>query len=141
MDEAMTIEEYENSFISDLNELDDWFLQYEYLLAISAEMPHIPEEERTDKNKVPGCQTGVWLKLSYEDGKVHVLADSVALIVRGIISIAVFLLDERTPKEIISYQPRFISETNISRQVSTDRFNGLHAVIRSIQEYAKNCTE
>ncbi|SDB26845.1 SufE family protein [Eubacterium oxidoreducens] len=135
----MTIAKDENTFIEDLNMLEDWFLQYEYLLQISCEMPKIPSEEKRDDNKVPGCQSGVWLKLSYKDGKVMVLADSDALIIRGIISIIVSLLNNRTPQEIIEYEPRFISETNIARQISTDRFKGLHAVVNSIQEYAKKC--
>ncbi|MBE6009183.1 MAG: SufE family protein [Lachnospiraceae bacterium] len=136
-EEKMTIAELEDTFIDDLNMLGDWFLQYEYLLEISTELPKIPETERTDENKVPGCQSGVWLDIRYENGKVLVTADSDALIIRGILSVIVSLLSGRTPEEIVAYVPRFIEETNIKQQISTDRFNGIHSVIKSIQNIAE----
>lgn len=137
MDEKeLSITEYEQTFIDDLNELDDWFLQYEYLLQISADMPHIPAERRTEENRVKGCQSGVWLEMEYTDGKVHVNADSEALIIRGILSIAVYVLDGRTPGEIISFSPRYITETNIRKQITTDRFNGLSSVVETVKAFA-----
>lgn len=136
MENTLSISELENTFIEDLNMLGDWFFQYEYLLEISADLPHIPEQEKTEKNRVPGCQSGVWLVLSFEDGKVKVLADSDALIIRGILSIIVSVLDGRTPEEIVKYEPHFIEETNLREQISTDRFRGIQSVIKSIQQFA-----
>ena len=107
-EEKMTIAELEDTFIEDLNMLGDWFLQYEYLLEISTELPKIPEFQRTDENKVPGCQSGVWLDIQYANGKVQVTADSDALIIRGILSVIVSLLSNRAPGEIVAYVPRFI---------------------------------
>ena len=53
MDEKeLSIAEYEQTFIDDLNELEDWFLQYEYLLQISADLPRIPSERRKEENRV-----------------------------------------------------------------------------------------
>ena len=69
--------------------------------------------------------------------KVHVLADSDALIIRGMLAVIVSLLDQRTPQEIISYKPRFLEETNLKQQISTDRFQGINSVITTIQQYAK----
>lgn len=136
MEKTLSISELENTFIEDLNMLDDWFFQYEYLLEISADLPHIPKEKRTEKNRVPGCQSGVWLILSSEKGRVKVLADSDALIIRGILSIIVSVLDGRTSQEIVEYKPRFIEETRLKEQISTDRFQGIQSVIKSIQQFA-----
>jgi cysteine desulfuration protein SufE len=136
MENTMTIPDLEQTFIDDLNLLDDWMLQYEYLLELSCELPKIPASERSEKNKVPGCQSGVWLQLSCKDGLIHVTADSDALIIRGILAIIVSLLDMRTPQQIVAYQPRFIEETNIKQQISTDRFQGISSIIHSIQHFA-----
>ena len=138
MDEKLTIQELENTYIEDLNLLEDWILQYEYLLRISSDLPRLSSEKRTEENKVHGCQSGVWLDLSWKNGRIKVAADSDAMIIRGIISIIVNLFQDRSPEEIVHYQPRFISETNIGRQISTDRFRGIHSVIRTIQDYAKS---
>ncbi|MCD8110815.1 MAG: SufE family protein [Clostridiales bacterium] len=136
MKERLSIAQLERTYIDDLNMLNDWFLQYEYLLQISADLPRIPEEERQESNRVKGCQSGVWLLLHAEDGRVRVQADSEALIIRGMLAVIVSLLDGRKPKAIAEYKPRFILETNIKEQISTDRFHGIHEVIRKIQEFA-----
>ena len=136
MDENMSIEACEATFISDLNELEDWFLQYEYLLRISADLPHIPLSERREENRVKGCQSGVWLQMDFDGAAVHLKADSEALIIRGILAVAVYLLDGRSPREIMAYVPRYIEETNIKKQISTDRFHGLQSAIRTIQRFA-----
>jgi len=132
----MTIRELEDTYIEDLNMLGDWFLQYEYLLELASELGKIPDEAKTEENRVKGCQSGVWLLLSEKDGIVHVQADSEALIIRGMLAVIVQLLDGRHCEEAAAYDPRFIKETNLARQISTDRFNGLHAVIDTIREFA-----
>ena len=137
MDERnLSIAQAEQSYIDDLNALGDWFLQYEYLLRISADLPRIPPERRTEEKRVKGCQSGVWLELDYTDGAVRVKADSEALIIRGLLSIAVFLLNGRTPAEIAAWEPRYIAETNIKKQITTDRFNGLSSVIGAVKAFA-----
>jgi cysteine desulfuration protein SufE len=136
----MTASQLEDTFIDDLNTLGNWFLQYEYLLAISADMPRIETKERTPEHKVPGCQSGVWIVSEISDGKIRIRADSEALIIRGIISIYVQLLDGRTPEEILAFQPRFIEKTNIKKQISTDRFHGLNSVLSMIKDFAAEYT-
>ncbi|MGN1001144.1 MAG: SufE family protein [Oscillospiraceae bacterium] len=136
MEENLTLLEMEDSFIRDLNELGDWFLQYEYLLAISGELPHIPAEERTEDRRVQGCQSGVWLKLSCREGRIRVLADSDPLIIRGLLAIIVFTLDGRAPEEVASYEPRFLTATGLQKQISVDRFNGINSVISTIKDFA-----
>ncbi len=137
MDKNMTIFEVEKTYIEDLNMLDDWFLQYEYLLELSSDMAKIPIEQKTDENKVKGCQSGVWLVLKCVGDKLHVEADSDALIIRGILAIIVGIFDGRNKDEIVSFNPSFIEETNIKKQISTDRFNGINSVMDTIKKYAK----
>ncbi|MCU6761462.1 Uncharacterized sufE-like protein ygdK [uncultured Roseburia sp.] len=136
MEEALTITRLEETYMDDLNLLDDWFLQYEYLLEISSDLPHIPKELRTEENKVHGCQSGVWLLLSEDNGRIYVQADSEALIIRGMLAVIVSLLNGRKADEIVCYTPRFIEETNLKTQISTDRFHGIHEVIKNIQNFA-----
>ena len=135
----MTIMQLEDTFIEDINSLDDWFFQYEYLLEISADMPRLDPNERTEKNRIPGCQSGVWALFEFSEGRIWIRADSEALIVRGIVSIYVQLLNGRKPKEVLEFRPRFIEQTNIKKQISTDRFHGLHLILERIQAFAVQC--
>lgn len=131
----MTIREKEQEFIDDFNELGDWFLQYEYLLESTSDMKPVTEEERTGLSRVPGCQSGVWLVITCVNKKVHIRADSEALIIKGILAIIVSLLDGRTPEELQQYQMRFIEETALHEQLSTDRFYGISSVVKAIKDH------
>lgn len=133
----MTISEVEQTYIEDLNMLEDWFLQYEYLLEISSDMPKFSPDKKTDENKVKGCQSGVWLSMSNNEDIIHVQADSDTLIIRGILAIIVGIFDGRSKGEIATFEPSFIEETNIKNQISTDRFNGIYSVINTIKKYAR----
>ncbi len=132
----MTIREKEQQFIDDFNELGDWFLQYEYLIEMICGMAELPEALRTDETRVAGCQSGVWLAMEFKDGRVRIRAHSDALIIRGILAVVVSLLDGRTPEEICAYEMRFIDETPLKEQMSTDRFRGMAAVACEIREFA-----
>ena len=137
MDKRKTIEEEEKSFIQDLNTLDDWFLQYEYLLEISSDISRIPDSDRKPEYIIKGCQSAVWVIMKCIDGHLKLKIDSEALIVRGILSIFVYLLDGRPIDEILLYKPQFIEATNIKKQISTDRFNGVNSVYKTILDFAR----
>lgn len=133
----MTIREKEQQFIDDFNELDDWFLQYEYLIEMICGVAELPEALRTGERRVAGCQSGVWLVMEHEDGRVRIRAHSDALIIRGILAVVVSLLDGRTPEEILNYEMHFVDATPLKEQMSTDRFRGMTAVIQEIKKFAE----
>lgn len=141
MDSTMTIAELEDTYTEDLSALSDWFLQYEYLIRLAKELTPFDQSLKTDANKVPGCQSGAWLKLREEDGKIYISVESEALIIKGILAVISSLLNGRTAAEICGYNPRFIEQTNIKRQISVDRFNGINSVIKKIKDFAAETQE
>ncbi len=68
----------------------------------------------------------MWLDAELDDdGLVHFRADSDAIIVKGIISLLVSVLDGHTPDEILAADLHFIDEIGLSRHLSPTRSNGL----------------
>lgn len=130
----------EAAFISDFNELDDWLLQYEYLLELTALMEPVTAEEKNSANKVAGCQSNVWLVLNYDGGVVKIRAHSDALIIRGILAVLVDLLNGCTCAEILDYEMRFIERTALKSQLSTDRFKGMALVLQRLKAFAESHT-
>ena len=66
----------------------------------------LPEGLKTEGNKVRGCQSQVWLVAEPEaDGRIHVRADSDAILVKGLVSLLVRLYDRRTAQEILANPP------------------------------------
>lgn len=72
-----------------------------YIMEIGDKLPPFPEKERTEQNIIKGCQSKVWLTTRLEDNKVIYLADSNTDITKGLISLLIRVLSERTPQEIL----------------------------------------
>ena len=59
--------------------------KYSYLIEIGNDLEGFQEEWRLDQNLIEGCQSRVWLHAEIEDGKIKYIADSDAIIVKGIL--------------------------------------------------------
>ncbi|MDE6270390.1 MAG: SufE family protein, partial [Muribaculaceae bacterium] len=96
-----------------------------------------PESLKTPDRLIEGCQSRVWLDAELDaDGLVRFRADSDAIIVKGIISLLVSVLDGHTPDEILAADLRFIDEIGLSRHLSPTRSNGLVAMVKQMRIYA-----
>lgn len=126
----------EQEFIDTLNELEDWFLQYEYLVEMTALMAKLGEAEKTEVNLVSGCQSKVWLVSEYTGGQIHVRAFSDSLLIRGILALILALVNGRTPLEIAAWEMRLVEATALKEQLVSDRFKGVQAIAARIKEFA-----
>ena len=132
----MTIAEKQQEIINKFAELDDWDDKYALLIKIGKEQKEFPEELRTDKNKIDGCQSQVWFNAKYDDGKIFFDADSDSSIVKGLTALVVEVYSGHSPSEILSSPPDFISKIGIDKHLSPTRKNGLGAMLKQIQMYA-----
>ena len=110
-EQRLSIAEEQAEFINDFNEIDDWMMQYSCLLELTADMKPVSDEEKNEQNKISGCQADLWIILSFENGIVHVRADSDSLIVKGIVAVIAALFDKRTPQEICGAHIDFLEKT------------------------------
>jgi cysteine desulfuration protein SufE len=79
----------------------------------------------------------VWLNAELsEQGTVHFTADSDAIIVKGIISLLIDVLNDHTPREILDADLHFIDQIGLSEHLSPTRSNGLLAMVKQMKLYA-----
>lgn len=133
-----TVNEIQNEFIENFNAIGDWMLQYEFLLQIGGELEPFPETKHDSGHLIPGCQSKVWLECAVENGKIHIRGDSEALIIKGMIAVAVMMFQDQPLQDVASADVVYIKDTELKNQISTDRFNGIHKVIAFIQNYASD---
>ncbi|PRY88031.1 SufE family protein [Mongoliibacter ruber] len=107
-----------------------------YIMELGNNLPSFPEKERVDVNIIKGCQSKVWLTAKMEDDKIHFLADSNTDITKGLISLLIRVLSERSPKEIIDAQLQFIDKIGMGNIIGSQRSNGLAAMIKQMKLYA-----
>ena len=134
----LSINETQNEIIEEFEGLSDWMDRYAYIIELGNQLPPYPENEKTPSNLIEGCQSRVWIAAHRkEDGRIHFDADSDALIVKGIVSLLMRVLNDRTPDEILDSDLYFIDRIGPSEHLSPTRSNGLVAMVRQIRDYAR----
>ena len=79
----------------------------------------------------------MWLQADLmSDGTVRFLAESDALIVKGIVSLLVEVYSGHTPNEILENEPYFVEAIGLKEHLSPTRSNGLVAMIKQMRLYA-----
>ncbi len=129
----MTINGKQEEIISEFQDIDDWMDRYAYIIDLGNALPPIDEKYKTPEHLIEGCQSRVWLNAELKDGKVHYTADSDAIIVKGIISLLVSVLNDHTPDEILSSDLHFIDAIGLSEHLSPTRSNGLLAMVKQMK--------
>lgn len=134
----MTVNEVQDEIVEEFSELTDWMDRYAYIIDLGNTLPEFPETEKTPQNLIEGCQSRVWITAHRaDDGRIDFQADSDALIVKGIVSLLLKVLDHRTPQEILDADLYFIDKIGLSSHLSPTRSNGLVAMVKQIRNYAR----
>ena len=132
----MTIENAQKDIIDNFLFFDDWTQKYENIIELSKDLELMNKELKNEDNLIKGCQSKVWLHAELVDGKINFLADSEAIITKGIISILLNIFNNRTPNEILSSNMDFIEKIGLKEHLSPNRANGLSSMYKQIKFYA-----
>ena len=120
--------------------LDDWEERYAYIIDLGKKLPAFPDEEKKEENYVHGCQSQVWLihHRDPETGKLYLLIDSDAMIVRGLAAIIMAAYNARKPGELLQVDiEKIFDELDLMRHISPTRGNGLRSMVGKIQNIAQ----
>lgn len=132
-----TINEIQDEVIEEFSLLDDWMDRYQLLIDMGEEQPALPDADKTPDNLIDGCQSRVWLVCEHTpDGLLHFRAESDALIVKGIVTLLLRVVNDHTPQDILAADLYFIREIGLQEHLSPTRSNGLLAMVKQIRCYA-----
>jgi cysteine desulfuration protein SufE len=127
---------------SDFAVLDDWEDRYRYVIELGRTLSPLPEQLRTDANKVRGCASQVWLATHVEPSsgapRLTFEGDSDAHIVRGLIAILFAIYDGKRADEILAIDAVPIFDTlGLREHLTPQRSNGFAAMVARIKADAK----
>jgi cysteine desulfuration protein SufE len=119
--------------------LPDWIERYRYLVALADAAPRLPETYRTEQNRLPGCQSGLWVQAEYDAaaGVLRLRADSDARITRGLAALLVSVLDGLPPRAIADADLGFLDTIGLPANLSSQRREGLAAMITELKRRAR----
>lgn len=130
----MTIAELVDNFAL----FDDWEERYRYLIDLGGRLPPMDEALKTPASKVPGCLSQVWMVMGWDGaGRLTLLADSDAQIVRGLIAVVVALFAGKTRDEITATDiDGIFAQLGLDQHLSPNRRNGFFAMVEKVKAFA-----
>jgi len=114
---------------------NDWKDRYQYLIDLGKKLPTFDETWQTEANQIHGCQSQVWLKIDYEDGRYYLRAKSEATIVAGMIALLLWVYNGRTKEEILTTPLDFLGKIGLMQHLSPSRANGLYNMIKHLHSH------
>lgn len=136
MDKTRSIAAAQAELVEEFLTFDDWMDRYQLLLDKAKAMDALPEAERRDAMKVPGCQSQVWVETKLVDGRMHIRAASDAIITAGLIALLVEVYDGHTPAEIIAEPFTLAERIGLGSHLSPSRANGFANMVKRIRAEA-----
>jgi cysteine desulfuration protein SufE len=131
-----SIAETERELVDEFALFDDWIDRYQYIIDLGRQLPAFPESEKTEEQKIKGCQSQVWLVTRVVGDRLEFQAVSDSAIVSGLIAILMRIYSGRPAREILATPPGFIRAIGLDQHLSPTRSNGLHAMLAAIRNAA-----
>jgi cysteine desulfuration protein SufE len=131
----------QDELVEEFRFFDDWMDRYQYLIDMGRKLPDFPESDRTDENKIRGCQSQVWFVASNDDGRLNFRAISDAAIVSGLIALLLRIYSGRKPQDILDTPPDFVAALELEQHLSPTRSNGLSSMLNAIRSFATEALE
>jgi cysteine desulfuration protein SufE len=131
-----TIVETQQNLIAEFALFENWMDRYQYLIDLGRQLPPFPDAWKTERNRVHGCQSQVWLHCQLSRGRLVFQAISDAAIGSGLIALLLRVYSNQPPQAILVTPPIFIKGMGLEAHLSPTRSNGLHVMLRRIKASA-----
>jgi len=130
--------------LDDFDVLDSWDDRYRYVIELGRALPALPDGARTDKNKVQGCASQVWLVSETGPAKngggpvIEFRGDSDAHIVKGLIAILFALYSGQPAKKILDTDALAVfNRLGLGEHLTPQRSNGFRSMVDRIRTDAR----
>ena len=82
---------------------DSWEDRYKYIIDLGKDLPPMPADLQTEDRLVRGCQSQVWIETRLIDGRLRMLVDSDAFIVKGLLGLVLAAYNNKSPADILAF--------------------------------------
>jgi len=137
----MTMDGQVQLYKEDLALLPDKDAKMEYILDFGKEAGKLEPQYKTEENIIKGCSSLAWLHKAYDKGKILLEAEGDSIIAKGMLVMLLGIFHDRTPDEILAFDPNKLKEMGVMELLSPVRQQGLEAFLNVIYGYAKACKE
>lgn len=126
-----------NELIENFSFFESWEEKYQYVIDLGHQLEPLDDSYKTEEWKVKGCQSQVWLVPQFQNGSIHFVGDSDAILVKGIIAIVLLVYNNKSAEEIKNIDVREIFvKLGLEENLTPSRRNGMMSMVAKIKEYA-----
>ena len=114
-----------------------WEQRTRLLMQWGQRLPELSEADKTEANRVHGCESLMWLVGEQVDGHWQFAASSEARLIRGLVALLLARVNGLSTQALQQVDlPEWFNQLGLSRQLSPSRSNGLNAVLVRMRELA-----
>jgi cysteine desulfuration protein SufE len=121
--------------------LESWEERYELIAELGDGLLTLAESEKTDANRIAGCDTRTWLigDLVGEPSVLEYRADAEGPLVRGLVCLLLMPFQGKSPENALATDPReFIARLGLEAALSAKRRAGMHAFLDRVKAIARS---
>ena len=127
-----------NKLVKKLKNAEDPKRKYEFILWLGKKLKVPNNSILIPENKVQGCVSEVFVKASFQEGKLYWEGYSDALITKGLLAFLINGMNELTPKEVVNINNKFIEDTGLKASLTPSRSNGFLNILLKMQSQAND---
>ncbi|TVP98880.1 MAG: SufE family protein [Planctomycetaceae bacterium] len=137
---ASTWTENALKFIEDIRDCEDADDRFDLIMELGDTLEPLPEELKTESNRVQGCTASVWLVPEFIPGaprRVRFRTDSDSTMVRGLAALLISQVNDKPCDEVAALDfRRLADEFSLHQYLSPSRSNGLFAMSKRLGRLA-----
>ena len=127
-----------NKLVEKLKNAEDPKRKYEFILWLGKKLKVPNNNILIPENKVQGCVSEVFVKASFQEGKLYWEGYSDALITKGLLAFLINGMNELTPKQVVNINNKFIEDTGLKASLTPSRSNGFLNILLKMQSQAND---
>lgn len=114
-----------------------WEQRARLLMQWGEHLEPLGDSNKTEANRVHGCESLVWLVAVQDDGHWRFKAGSDARMLRGLLALLLVRVQGLASDQLAALDlSAWFTQLGLERQLSPSRSNGLHAVLLRMAELA-----
>ncbi|GAB2603897.1 SufE family protein [Spirosoma areae] len=135
----MTINEKQDEIIDEFDLFDDQLDKTQYIIDLGKKLPPMPETQKTNENRIMGCQSKVWVDAELKDDKLYFYGDSepTAQISKGLVGLLIRVLSGEKPEAVANADLYFIPRVGMGNLITSLRAGGLASMIERMKAYGR----
>lgn len=123
--------------VEDFDVLEDWEQRIAYVIDLGKGLAPLPDADRIEANKVPGCAAQVWLATGRDGDRLIFRADSDSAISKGNVALLLKLYSGRTAPDILAFDAKAaLDRLGLPQALTPQRANGLNSMVGRIRQAA-----